>query len=80
MREVNDSTTRDFNVISTLFPNEFAIVEIVNVDYNIGEQVGKILGLCDSFEEAWDISCSFDSRDTIVIEGLNRMSVLGGFA
>jgi hypothetical protein len=80
MREVNDRTVRDFNVISTLFPNDFAVVEIVNVDYNIGQQIGIVLGLCDSFGEAWDESCTLEPRDTIVLAGLNRMSVLGGFA
>jgi len=78
MRKVNDNTPRDFGIISTLYPNEFAVVEVVNIDYNIGEQIGRVLGLCDSFDEAWDESCLLDLQDTIVITGLNRISVIGG--
>jgi len=80
MREVNDSTVRDFNEISALYPDDFAVVEIVNVDHSIGEQIGIVVGLCDSYDEALDESCSLVSRDTIVLAGFHRMSIFGGFA
>jgi len=79
MREVNDSTVRTFNEIVELYPDDYLVVEVVNIDYNIGEEIGIVLGLCDSFGEAWDAKCSLKPRDTIVVEGLHRMSIIRGF-
>ena len=79
MRTINDGVIRNFIEISEMYSNDFTVVEIINIDYSIGEETGRILGLCNNFEEAWDKSSSFDTLHTTVITGLNKMSTLGGF-
>ena len=76
MRKVDDGVVRSFNEICSLFPDDFAVVEIVNVDYSIGQELGRVIGLCDSMDNALDVQFAIDPERTIVIEGLNQMHTL----
>lgn len=57
--------------------HDYCIVEVISIDPNIGEELGKVLWLCDNLEEALDTSISLEGVDSMVLPGLACYSVLG---
>jgi len=80
MPKVMDAKILSFPVISDIYPDSYVAVEIINIDYNNGEELGRVLCVCDSFEEAVNVSDDFDSMRTTILPGVNCMSCFGGLA
>ena len=80
MAAVMDTQISSFSAISDLYPDSYVVVEIVSIDYNNGEELGRVLGVYDSFEDAVNASDDFDSMRTTILPGINCMSCLGGLA
>jgi len=80
MPRVMDVNVLSFSTISDTYPDSYVVVEIINIDYNNGEELGKVLCVCESFEEAVNASDDFDSIRTTILPGINCMSCLGGLA
>ena len=79
MRKILDNAVYDYNTISDMYPNDYAIVEVVSIDYSNGGARGRVLWLCDNHEEAWDVGMAIESVEITILPGWNRMSTLGGF-
>ena len=80
MRKVESAETMSFAQISENYPDDYLIVEIISIDYSKGEEIGKIEFICNSFEEAIEISSSLETMRSIILPGINCMNSLGGIA
>lgn len=80
MRKVENAVTESFAQISEGFPDDYLVVEIINIDYSKGEEIGRVVFICDSFDEAVDISADLDEMRTTILLGINCMNFMGGIA
>ena len=80
MRKVECAEVSSFTQISENYPDDYLIVEIINIDYSIGEEIGKVIYICDDFEEAVDISAGIETIRSTILLGVNCMNYLGGIA
>ena len=79
MRKVDDGKVLTFNEITDVYyRSNYSVVEVVSIDHTKGEELGKALWLCDSYEEALSLSMSLEGVDSMVLPGLACYSVLGG--
>jgi len=77
MHELNEFPVLSFNEISTEYPDNYIVVEVLRIDHTLGIEEGKALFLCDSYEAAWDKASSLKNTSTIVLEGIHRMNTVG---
>jgi hypothetical protein len=79
MRKVDDGRVLEFNEITDVYyRSDYSVVEVVSIDHNTGEKMGKVLWVCESYEEALSLSVSLEGIDSMVLPGLACYSVLGG--
>jgi len=80
MSRVIDAAVLSFSAISDIYPDSYVVVEIINIDYSNGEELGRVLCVCDSFEDAVNASDEYEDMRTTILPGINCMSCLGGLA
>ena len=79
MRMVKDAPVMSFLDIGEEYPDDYALVRIVEIDHSKGVQVGIVLCVSSSDSELY----AYSNREgiaeiTIVIQGDNLLPVLGG--
>ena len=79
MRKVEDATTKGFVRIVEEYPDEYILVKIVEIDHANGCETGLPMYLSESWSEL-AIKARDDglNAETIILQGINLMPVLGG--
>ena len=75
MHKINDNIARSFIDISTTYPQSYIVVEVA--DAQNGEEWGRVVFLCDTFDEAWEAGTQETQKQTIILEGIDRMNTMG---
>ena len=79
MRKVEDAATMGFVRIVETYPNEYILVKIVEIDDSKGTEIGIPLYIsANSVELAKKAKNDGLNMETIILQGVNLMPVLGG--
>jgi hypothetical protein len=79
MRKIEKASTMNFVNLVELYPDEYILVKIVEIDYDKGKETGVALYVSETEDELFPIANKEDiDGKTIILPGENLHPMFGG--